>query len=258
MRIAVVEDEKVVSERIEKALMDGFAERGIEANIYSFETSKAFIHTASRNTFDLVVLDWHLPDGTGIALLNWMKTYLQIIPAVLMVTLRQEESDIIQALNAGADDFISKPFRPRELAARAYASTRRHSLRTPSVAQQQTLEFGRIKLNTNSETAYVDGVEVPLTRQEFRLAFMLLNQLGSPLSRSYLYEYVWGKSDPPGTRTLDVHIHRVRKKLSLTSEFGWNLVSVYGYGYRLQALDEIADESTGDSPSNYEAEQSKQ
>ena len=101
MRIAVVEDEKVVSERIETALMDGFAERGIEANIYSFETSKAFIHTASRNTFDLVILDWHLPDGTGIALLNWMKTYLQIIPAVLMVTLRQRRSRYYSSLERG-------------------------------------------------------------------------------------------------------------------------------------------------------------
>lgn len=246
MHIAIVEDEKVISKRIEKVLVDGFAERGIEVNTSSFGTSKAFIHAASRHTLDLVILDWHLPDGSGIALINWMKAYLQVIPAVVMVTLRQEESDIIQALDAGADDFISKPFRPRELAARAYASTRRHSLRTPNLAQQNTLEFGRIKLNLKHETAHVDGEGVSLTRQELRLAFLLLDQLGSPLSRSYLYEHVWGKSDPPSTRTLDVHIHRVRKKLKLTSEFGWNLISVYGYGYRLQALDEQPYEPVAD------------
>ncbi|MGY4878557.1 response regulator transcription factor [Vreelandella aquamarina] len=246
MRIAVVEDDTVVLERINKALLDGFEERGIQANITSFESGKAFIRIASRDTFDLVFLDWHLPDGTGIGLLDWMKKYLEALPAVLIVTQRQEESDIIEALNAGADDFISKPFRPRELAARAYAATRRRSLRTSATAQQSELEFGRIKLNSNREVAYVDGEEVALTRQEFRLAFLLLNQLGSPLSRSYLYEYVWGRSNDPNTRTLDVHIHRVRKKLKLTSEHGWNLVSVYGYGYRLQTIDEPEAETKED------------
>ena len=238
MRIAVVEDDTVVLERINKALLDGFEERSIQVNITSFESGKDFIRIASRETFDLVFLDWHLPDGTGIGLIDWMKKYLEALPAVLMVTQRQEESDIIEALNAGADDFISKPFRPRELAARAFAAIRRRSLRTSATDQQSELEFGRIKLNSNREVAYVEGEEVALTRQEFRLAYLLLNQLGSPLSRSYLYEYVWGRSNDPNTRTLDVHIHRVRKKLKLTAENGWNLVSVYGYGYRLQTVDE--------------------
>lgn len=242
MRIAVVEDDTVVLERINKALFDGFEERGIQTSITPFESGKDFIRIASRETFDLVFLDWQLPDGTGIGLLDWMKKYLEALPAVLIVTQRQEESDIIEALNAGADDFISKPFRPRELAARAFAATRRHSLRTSTAAQQSELEFGCIKLNSDREAAYVHGEKVSLTRQEFRLAYLLLNQLGNPLSRSYLYEYVWGRSNDPNTRTLDVHIHRVRKKLKLTAEHGWNLMSVYGYGYRLQTVDKLEED----------------
>jgi len=237
MRIAIVEDDVVMTQLIHKALVNGFEERGLPISITAFETGKDFIRVASRETFDLVFLDWHLPDSTGIGLIDWMKNYLEALPGVLLVTQRQEESDIIEALNAGADDFISKPFRPRELAARAFATTRRHSLRTAANAQQSELEFGRIRLNSDREAAYVDGEKVSLTRQEFRLAYLLLNQLGNPLSRSYLYEYVWGRSNDPNTRTLDVHIHRVRKKLKMTAEHGWNLMSVYGYGYRLQTVD---------------------
>lgn len=237
MRIAIVEDDVVMTQLIHKALVNGFEERGLPISITAFETGKDFIRVASRETFDLVFLDWHLPDSTGIGLIDWMKNYLEALPGVLLVTQRQEESDIIEALNAGADDFISKPFRPRELAARAFATIRRRSLRTAANAQQSELEFGRIRLNSDREAAYVDGEKVSLTRQEFRLAYLLLNQLGNPLSRSYLYEYVWGRSNDPNTRTLDVHIHRVRKKLKMTAEHGWNLMSVYGYGYRLQTVD---------------------
>lgn len=245
MRIAIVEDDTVMIRLIHTALANGFEERGIQATITPFESSKDFIRVASRETFDLVFLDWHLPDGTGIGLIDWMKKYLEALPAVLMVTQRQEESDIIEALNAGADDFITKPFRPKELAARAFAAIRRRSLRTSATAQQSQLEFGCIKLNSNREVAFVNNEEIALTRQEFRLAYLLLNQLGSPLSRSYLYEYVWGRSNDPNTRTLDVHIHRVRKKLKLTAEHGWSLVSVYGYGYRLQTVEE--PEPTGET-----------
>ncbi|MBE0465139.1 MAG: response regulator transcription factor [Halomonadaceae bacterium] len=234
MKIAVVEDESVMYERMHKALYNGFVNRGIQTNISAFATSSAFIHTASRETFDLVLLDWHLPDGTGIALLDWMKKYLEMLPAVIIVTHRQEETDVIQALDAGADDFISKPFRPRELAARAYAASRRKLSYTSNQAHQ--LKFGRIKLNTQKETACIDGQSITLTHQEFRLAYLLLNRLDSPLSRAYLYKYVWGRDKDLNTRTLDVHIHRIRKKLLLTAEYGWNLVSVYGYGYRLQAI----------------------
>ncbi|MBP5978693.1 MAG: response regulator transcription factor [Halomonas sp.] len=236
MRIAIVEDEKVIFERMRKALYEGFINRGIQSNISAFETSAAFIHTVSRETFDLVLLDWHLPDGTGIDLLDWMKRYLKILPAVVIVTHRQEEVDVIQALDAGADDFISKPFRPRELAARAYAASRRKTTYTTNQAHQ--LEFGCIKLNTQKETACISGQNITLTHQEFRLAYLLLNRLDSPLSRAYLYKYVWGRDNDLNTRTLDVHIHRIRKKLLLTAEHGWNLVSVYGYGYRLRSIEE--------------------
>ncbi|MDQ7730967.1 response regulator transcription factor [Halomonas sp. SpR8] len=237
MHIALVGDDKAIAQRIFTALSEGFLNRGAKTNIQMFETSTAFIHTASRETFDLICLDWHLPDGTGIALLDWMNKYLEEVPAVIMVTHRKNEADIIQALDAGADDFISKPFRPRELAARAYAVSRRNPLLTASSTQSHLLKSGRVELNTEQNTACVDGQSIELTHQEFRLAYLLLKRMGAPLSRAYLYKYVWGHDTGLNTRTLDVHIHRVRKKLRLTADYGWDLASIYGYGYRLKKVE---------------------
>lgn len=237
MRIAIVEDDKVLLHRISKALVDGFEERKVKANVTLLQSSNTFIQVASREHFDLVLLNWSLSDSIGLDLINWMETYLKAPPAVLVVTQREDESDVVEAFNAGADGFVTKPFRPRELAARAFAISRRHLLRTPRIAKENELVFKHLKLNSSREMAYVNGEEVPMTHQEFRLAHLLLSQINCSLSRAYLHEYIWGHCHNPKTRTLDVHIHRVRKKLKLTAEYGWNLVSVYGHGYSLQTLD---------------------
>ena len=237
MHVAIVVSDKGVAERIFTALSEGLLDRGVETNILLFTTSSTFIRTASRETFDLICIDSHLPDGKGIQLLDWMKKYLEELPAVLMVTHRKDEADVIQALDAGADDFISKPFRSRELAARAYAVLRRKNLLKPSLTQSYLLKHQLVKLNTKKKTACVDGQSIVLTHQEFRLAYLLLKRIGISLSRSYLYKYAWGHEVGLHTRTLDVHIHRIRKKLRLTAENGWNLESIYGYGYRLQKVE---------------------
>ena len=236
MRIAIVEDDPIALKLVSGALIKGFNKRGFNTCINSFESGADFIGVASRDTFDLVILDWHLPDRTGLEILDWMQEYLKILPAVVMVTQRNEEKDIVAALDAGADDFISKPFRPNELVARAFSAFRRRSFSTLREAQINELDFGSITLDENNDVAYVNGTHVTLTRQELKLAYVLLSRAGSILSRSYLYEYVWGMTHKAKTRTLDVHIHRVRKKLSLTGENGWNLESVYGHGYRLERV----------------------
>ncbi|XGA79138.1 response regulator transcription factor [Halomonas sp. CH40] len=237
MRIAIVEDDKVLLHRISKALLDGFEEREIQADVTLLQSNNAFIKIASRKSFDLVLLNWGLSDNKGLDLIDWMETCLKAQPAVLVVTQRETERDIVEALDAGADGIVTKPVRPRELAARAFAITRRHLLRTHSATKQNELTFRHLKLNPSREMAFVNGEEVPMTHQEFRLAHLLLTQMNSSLSRTYLHEYIWGHCDNPNTRTLDVHVHRVRRKLKLTVEYGWNLVSVYGHGYSLQTLD---------------------
>lgn len=236
MRIAIVEDDPIAVKLASSVLVKGFNKRGFTVDITAFETGTHFISIASRDTFDLVILDWHLPDRTGIEILDWMKEYLKTLPTVVMVTQRDHDKDIIEALNQGADDFISKPFSPDVFSARVFAAYRRQLFSSLREAKQNELDFGSILLDEKNEVAYVNSEPVALTRQELRLAYLLLSRAGSILSRSYLYEYVWGITHGGKTRTLDVHIHRVRKKLSLTGEFGWNLESVYGHGYRLERV----------------------
>lgn len=236
MRIAVVDDDQVALEQITETLQGNSQDLERQLDIQSFSTAKDFTRAAARDTYDLVVLDWQLPDSDGIKLLGWMKSFFEMPPAVIMLTNRQAEADVVEALSAGAEDFISKPFRPRELQARVMAALRRKtSVTALGNKAGGIIQHGNIQIDPARESIYVDGNEIKLTRQEYRLAYQLFSQLGCPLSRSYLYEYVWGRGDHPNSRTLDVHIYRVRKKLNLTAEHGWNLVSVYGYGYRLQA-----------------------
>lgn len=236
MRIAIVEDDPIAAKLVSSALVKGFNKRGFTVDIIPFETGAQFISIASRDTLDVVILDWHLPDRTGIEILDWMKQYLKKLPTVIMVTQRQHDKDIIEALNEGADDFISKPFSPSVLSARVYAAYRRQLFTSLREAKQTELDFGNIILDEKNEVAYVNSEPVALTRQELKLAYVMLSRAGSILSRSYLYEYVWGMTHKAKTRTLDVHIHRLRKKLSLTGEYGWNLESVYGHGYRLERV----------------------
>lgn len=236
MRVAIVEDDPIALKLASSALVKGFSKRGFTADITAFQTGADFIGTASQETFDVVVLDWNLPDKTGIELLNWMEECLDLSPSIVMLTQRDEEKDIVKALDAGADDFVSKPFRPQELAARVFSAFRRQSFSSLRDAQEKDLDFGSIVLDEKNEIAYVQGVPVALTRQEIRLAYVLLSRSGSILSRSYLYEYVWGMSQTAKTRTLDVHIHRIRKKLSLNGEHDWYMESVYGHGYRVERI----------------------
>lgn len=243
MRIAVVDDDKVALEQIAQTLEANSSDLERRPDIQSFSTAKDFTRAAVRDTYDLVILDWQLPDSDGIKLLGWMRNFFEMPPAVIMLTNRQAEADVVEALSAGAEDFISKPFRPRELQARVMAVLRRKTSRAAlSNKAGGVIEHGNIRIDPGKEAIFVDDDEIKLTRQEYRLAFQLFNQLGCPLSRSYLYEYVWGRSDHPNSRTLDVHIYRVRKKLDLTAENGWNLMSVYGYGYRLQPQADRDDE----------------
>lgn len=247
MRIAIVEDDTVLLHRISKALLDGSKERRIQANVTLLQSSMAFVHTANRQNFDLVILNWNASDNVGLDLIDWMGTYLKTLPAVMIVTQRETERDIVNAFDAGADGLVTKPVRPRELAARAFAITRRHLSHTFNPAKQNELVIGKLRLNCSRETAFVDGEEVSMTHQEFRLAHLLLSQINCSLSRTYLQEYIWGHCNNPKTRTLDVHIHRVRKKLKLTATHGWNLVSVYGHGYSLKTLDNLQDSQSSDT-----------
>lgn len=235
MRIAVLDDDSTSREQMRQALTEHTQELPELVDIQVFHTADDLVRALKRDTFKLVLLDWEMPDTSGIELLEWIHGYFEVPPGVIMVTNRSAEVDVVEALSKGADDFISKPFRPLELKARSFATLRRQTASGMTVGgDANELACGNIRIDQAVNAVYVDGQEVKLTRQEYRLIYQFFVHLGRPLARAYLYEYIWGREERPGSRTLDVHVYRIRKKLNLVADKGWNLVSVYGYGYRLR------------------------
>ncbi|VTU31867.1 Sensory transduction protein regX3 [Variovorax sp. SRS16] len=189
-----------------------------------------------RETFDLLILDWHLPDTTGPEIVQWVRNHLQARIPILFVTNRRQERDIVEGLAAGADDFMMKPIRVGELAARVQALLRR-AYAEPAPDEQI---WERYRFVLASRHVEVDGEPVALTHKEFDLALTLFRNMGRLLSRQYLLEAIWNNNNPLGSdlmsRSLDTHISRVRTALRLRPENGFRLASIYGQGYRFEAV----------------------
>ena len=147
-----------------------------------------------------------------------------------MLTSRSDKEDIAAALNAGADDFIVKPESAIVIAARVDALLRRAHV-TP---RQDEQAFGPYRFDLRNERVSLYGTDVMLTGKEFALALLFFNSLHKPLSRRYIMARIWKSMADLSTRTLDMHVSRIRAKLKLCADNGYRLETVFGYGYRLE------------------------
>jgi len=226
MRIGLLEDEAALAEQVRDLLEQR------DHLVHHYQTGKALIAALKRETFDLLILDWNLPDITGLDVLSWLSANMEDTPPVLFLTSRGEEADIVRALDMGADDYVVKPIQAEVLMARTNALLRR---RHP-VRREQIETYGAYRFDTQSLGIAIDGAPVVVTHKEFSLALVLFQNLDRALSRAYLLERVWGRNPDLLTRTLDSHISRIRLKLALRPERGYRLAPVYSYGYRLDDL----------------------
>jgi DNA-binding response OmpR family regulator len=201
---------------------------------HSFATSRALTTALRQESFDLLLLDWNMPDFDGIELLGWAREHLNPCPPVMMVTSRAESADVIHALETGADDYVVKPFEPSVLIARLTALLRR----TYAAAQTSGREelFGAT-FDPSSCTVNIHGKDVVLTVKEFGLALTLFRNMHRAMSRTHLLEAVWGRNPDLPTRTLDVHVSRLRARLGLRPEQGYRLTPVHSFGYRLELME---------------------
>ena len=176
---------------------------------------------------DLVILDLMLPGMDGLIVCQAMRADPAIasIP-IIMLTARGEESDRISGLELGADDYVTKPFSPKEVVARVTALLRRAG-RTATAGPQH---YGRITIDADRHTVALDGEDVKLTAKEFLLLQYLVQHKGRVLSRDLLLSDVWGYNYTGGTRTVDVHIRRLREKLPPLSE---SIETIKQFGYKL-------------------------
>ena len=183
-----------------------------------------------KNIPDCLVVDWMLPDGSGLDLIRWLRKqkYYQQIP-VLMLTARAEESDVLSGLESGADDYLTKPMSLRELNARVRALLRR-----PAVYQEEMhiVEFGLLSLNSRTHEVSADGRPVELSKTEFRLLRLFIENPKTVFSREQILDKVWGINTYLAERTVDVHILRLRKLLKPHCVDD-TIVTIRGSGYCL-------------------------
>ena len=235
MNIAVLDDDQAHNDLLAVMLRQA----GHRCTVY--ERPPALLADLRRQTFDLLIMDWNMPEMTGIDVLARLPELLSTTPPVLLVTSRSVESDVVEGLNAGADDYLVKPFEPSILLARVAALLRRAYPVAPPTSGETHEGW---TFDQAAETASRDGKTEQLTSKEFQLALTLFRNMSRALSRDYLLERVWGHRADLETRTLDAHISRLRGKLALRPAGGFRLVTVYGFGYRLERCQPVLEDAS--------------
>ena len=234
-RILVIEDERDLNDLIARQLR----QEGHEVS-QAYDGPDGLV-AATTGAPDLVLLDWMLPGLDGLAIARKIRER-QLVP-ILMLTARGEEADIVLGLEVGADDYLTKPFRMRELLARVRAMLRRVELDQTRVvaaappagspgAEEDAVHAGTITVSAASRTATAHGVELELTPKEFDLLALFVKNPGRAFSRDYLLERVWSNDYEVTDRTVDTHVQRLRKKLGDDADA---IRTVWGIGYKFQA-----------------------
>ncbi|MGH8192150.1 MAG: response regulator transcription factor, partial [Rhodanobacteraceae bacterium] len=196
-----------------------------------FRTATEFRRRLGNEAVDLLLLDRHLPDATGLEVLAWIRESANTGLPVIFLTASGEESDIVEGLAAGADDYVVKPPKQGELLARVAAVLRRRGADSDG---SDTMELAPYRIDAQRRQVSVHGEPVELTQREYELACYLFRRQGRIVSRDALLENVWNLGGDVSTRTVDTHISRLRKKLGLSGENGWRLTAVYQHGYRIE------------------------
>jgi DNA-binding response OmpR family regulator len=227
MRIAVLDDDTLQLDLIKQAT------EAMGHVCHTHLCGASLLRELRRETFDLLIVDWHLPDTTGPEIVRWVRKNVGNQIPILFVTHRQEERDIMEGLGSGADDFMTKPVRIGELRARISALLRRAYPGNTGDA----VEFGRYRFLPETHSIEIDGKPVELKNREYDLALFLFQNMGRLLSRDHLKEIVWGQASDVMSRSLDTHISRLRALLDLRPVNGFIITAVYGVGYRFEAVE---------------------
>ncbi len=229
MHVALLEDDIDQSTLVQAWLEDA----GHKCVV--FDSGKEMTMSLLRESYDLLILDWLVPDMNGLEVLKWVRDTIDWRIPILFITQRDAEENVVEALQGGADDYMSKPVKRAEMLARIESISRRNQ----SVSSEDdNLECAPYMLNRSSRTVKLNGENIEVTRKEFELTLFFFKNAGRVLSRGYILETVWGRSAEVNTRTVDTHISRLRRKLAIGADNNWKLTSIYQHGYRLEKCDE--------------------
>ena len=225
-RVLVADDDDKIRELLELYLTkEGFA---VEQAADGAEA----ILKAQQLKPDLIVLDIMMPVLDGMEVCRQVRKFSQV--PVIMLTARTEDEDRIMGLELGADDYLAKPFNPRELVARVKAVLRRVQVAEAPAAGNDVLKFPNLLINRQEYAATAGGNTVQLTAKEMDLLWHMASHPGRVFSREQLLESVWGYEYFGDTRTVDTHIKRIRHKLGVQEDGPWDIKTVWGVGYKFE------------------------
>jgi two-component system response regulator RegX3 len=227
-RILLVEDEEAITEPLAEAL----EREGFDATVAS--TAREALERARSSSPELVLLDIGLPDGSGLDVCRELRRDSQV--PIIMLTARGSEADRVAGLELGADDYVVKPFSAREVTARVRAVLRRTG--SQAAGADGAIEIGDVRLDPDRHEATVSGQPIELSRKEFELLRTLMAEAGSVITREALIEEVWDMNWFGSTKTLDVHVSGLRKKLGDDPRSPRYIHTVRGVGFRFSGPDE--------------------
>jgi DNA-binding response OmpR family regulator len=229
MRVLSLEDEPAQAERVRTAL------EAVGHQVWLFDRGRDAIRYLENATVDLLLLDWKVPDMTGIEVLGWARARLGRQLPVIMLTNHATEDHAVQSLESGADAHLIKPVPMSELVARVAALLRR--VYPESNRHVEFTELGAYRLDLRERVAKLEDRIMSLTPREFELAWLLFRHAGQIVPREQLFTRVWGRDKLVwDSRSLDTHVYRLRKKLELCGKRGLRLRSVYQHGYCLEEI----------------------
>lgn len=221
--ILLVEDEHSIAEPVIYNLkQDGYSVTHVDEGPIALEIF-------NEQPFDLIILDIMLPEISGLDICRSIRKKSNV--PIIMVTAKDSEVDRVTGLEIGADDYVTKPFSVRELLSRVRAVLRRSTI-TENLSDD-VITSGNIEISLNKYEAKVDGNLIDLTPREFELLYALCENKGNLMSREQIFDEIWGYSFVGNTKTLDVHIQRIREKIEEDPKKPKRLITVRGVGYKL-------------------------
>jgi two-component system response regulator RegX3 len=226
VRVLAVEDE----ESFVDALSVGLNREGFEVTIA--RDGQEAVTLFDKNTYDVVLLDLMLPKLSGLDVCRAMRA-LSDVP-IIVVSAKGEEVDMVLLLELGADDYVTKPYRLRELVARIHAVIRRREVNEHPEGEEEVIQVGRLRMDVDARRCYLDDKEIKLRKKEFALLRLLLENPGRVLTREVIIDRVWGSDYVGDTKTLDVHIKRLRTLIEDDPKNPTGISTVRGVGYRFE------------------------
>lgn len=201
--------------------------------VFFAENGREAVDKANRTKPDLIVLDLMMPEIDGLEVCRQIRMHSRV--PIIMLTAKDEDMDKILGLEMGADDYITKPFNPREVVARIKAVLRRVSDISTDSGKQQVLKYNGLEINIMDFTVKLQGREIPFTPKELELLWLLASNPGRVYTREQLLEKVWGYDYFGDSRTVDTHIKRIRKKIGSAEEStSFDIKTVWGVGYKFE------------------------